>query len=183
MKKDAFISNPINNTRKWLSWCPEAPETKKYRDRYGPATVTTTPPISKPSRGGRPQGVTVISVLSLIGGSIVTVFGLIVTVAVAAMFSRGIGLGKMFGMFAAQFALLGVIVSFGGLFVIVGWGLWKGAAWAWALEVVLVILGLIIGMITIPYLIGLIIMPVCGLILYYLPKPNVKARFNKTVEV
>ena len=59
----------------------------------------------------------------------------------------------------------------------VGWGFWKGAGWAWTSGVILEILGVIGGIITVPY--GLIIVLICGLILYYLFKPNVKAWFSE----
>ncbi len=185
MRKLSFISNLIYALRRRLGWCPEEP-------------VIATPPISKPSKGGRPQGVTVISVLSVIGGLMVMVFGSIITVfglIDAAMLSRGVGLRlgddwyllyvsvnlEMIGVFAAYLSVIGVIVFLGGFFFLfVGWGLWKGAAWAWTLEVILQILGLISGIITIPY--GLTTVLVCGLILYYLFKPSVKACFNKTVD-
>ncbi len=136
-------------------------------------TVSETPSISKRSKGRRPQGVTVLSILSIIGGLIAMIFGLIVS----AVFSRGTGLGGMIGMFFVYLTLLGVISFFGGLFsLFLGWGLWEGLEWAWTLQVILEILGLTIGIAIIPY--GLVIVLLCGLFLYYLFKPNVKTWFE-----
>ena len=85
------------------------------------------------------------------------------------------------GMFVMYGSLMGVALFFVGLFsLFVGWGLWKGAGWAWTLVVILEILGVTIGIATIPY--GLISILICGLILYYLFKLNVKAWFKKNSE-
>lgn len=85
------------------------------------------------------------------------------------------------GAFVTLVSLVGVALFFGGLFsLFVGWSLWKGAEWAWTLAVILEILGIIGGILIIPY--GLIAVLVCGLILYYLFKPNVKIWFKKKLE-
>lgn len=118
-----------------------------------------------------------ISILSITGGLVVAVFGLIV----AAMFSSGTALGGVIGRLASYMSLTGIVLFLGGLFsLFVGWGLWKGSEWAWTLAVILEILGLIAGIIAIPY--GLIGVLVCGLILYYLFKPNVKVWFEKKLD-
>jgi predicted RNA-binding Zn-ribbon protein involved in translation (DUF1610 family) len=143
----------------------------------GRTTVTANPPTLKQSKTDRPQGVTAISVLSIIGGLIATILGL----SGALMFSHAVGLGGFIGMFAAYISLVAVVLFFGGLLsLFVGWGLWKGAEWAWTLGVILEILGIIGGIATIPY--GLLIVLLCGLILYYLLKPNIKTWFKKKLE-
>jgi hypothetical protein len=117
--------------------------------------------------------VAAISVLSIIGGLVAAVFGLIA----AAMSSSGIALGGIIGRLASYLSLMGILLFLGGLFsLFVGWGLWKGVEWAWTLAVILEILGIIGGIFTIPY--GLIGVLVYGLILYYLLKPNVKVWFK-----
>jgi len=136
-------------------------------------TVTVTPSISRQSKGRRPQGVTVLSILNIIGGLIVMIFALILS----SIFSRATGLGGMISMFTTVLTLLGVISLFGGLFsLFLGWGLWKGVEWAWTLQVILEILGVLIGIAIVPY--GLIIVLPCGLFLYYLFKPNVRTWFE-----
>lgn len=168
-------------TKKYCSGCglelPQDAETPYTCPMCGSSTVTTTPPIPKQIKGDRPQAVTVISVISIIGGLMAAIFGLIVV----ALFSSGAHMfGGWRGMFLGYLSLIGVFLFFGGFFsLFVGWGLWKGAEWAWTLGAILEILGIIGGIMTIPF--GLISVLVCGPILYYLFRPNVKAWFRKTV--
>ena len=172
---------------KYCSKCgkelPEDAETPFNCPNCGRARVTATPPESKqifPSKKGRPQGVTVIALLNLIGGVLGTILGLIIV----AMFSTGLKFGGLMGTFAAYLSLAGIAMFFVGLFsLFVGWGLWKGAEWAWTLTVILEIIGIISGIMTImvtPYAVAVLIN---GLILYYLFKPNVKEWFKKPSEV
>jgi DNA-directed RNA polymerase subunit RPC12/RpoP len=148
----------------------------------GRVRVTTTPPKAKqifPIKKGRPQGVTLIAILNLIAGVAGTILGLIVV----AMFSTGLKFGGLMGTFAAYLSLAGIAMFFVGLFsLFVGWGLWKGAEWAWTLTVILEIIGIIFGIMAImvtPFAVAVLIN---GLILYYLFKPNVKEWFKKPSE-
>jgi hypothetical protein len=75
----------------------------------------------------RPLGITIISILFIIGG----IFSLI---------------GLLSG-------LQGVVsFAFGILYIIVGWGLWKGKRWSWLAFIILTILGVIMSIISIAFI-------------------------------
>ena len=75
----------------------------------------------------RPLGITIISILFFIGG----VFSLI---------------GILSG-------IQGVVsFAFGVVYIIVGWGLWKGKRWSWLAFIILTILGVIMSIISISFI-------------------------------
>lgn len=129
----------------------------------------------------RPTGVTVLAVLEILGGLLF--FGLGATLLVVAGFIGIAGLWPVRGMFPAFIG--GLIASFvGGIMVIVGilnfviaYGYLNGRGWAWTLGLVFAVLGIIIGLISLPG--GVIRILLDGLILYYLTRPRVKRFFGK----
>lgn len=154
----------------------------------GLAITTST---AQKSKKERPQGVAIISVLSIISGIIVTALGLFIIW----MFSSLIGSVPNQFQYLSTFVMVFNAIGFGmfivGLFsLLIGWGLWKGKGWAWTLAAILGILGIIGGIIAIPFssinemffAYSLISLLVYGLILYYLFKPNVKAWFKKKLD-
>src|SRR6478752_3448822 len=129
----------------------------------------------------RPFGITIISILFFIGG----VFSLI---------------GILSG-------IQGVVsFAFGVVYIIVGWGLWKGKRWSWLAFIILTILGVIMSIISISFIymspdaiqqqlpgnnsqyslalgfaiIILIEIGISLLLIYYLYRPHVKEFFGKT---
>ncbi len=179
MKKSGFLSNLAYSIRKRMGWCPKTPSPKGFGN---------TLLFSQQVKGGRPDGVTALFLLNIIGGSIAVILGLIF----AAIFSRGIGLGATMGMFASILIPIGAILMFTGLLSVwTGWAIWKGAGWTWTLNVYLAIPGIIYriaiaahGLIRGNAILacGLIYVPLDVLILYYLLKPDVKAWFYRPLE-
>ncbi len=116
----------------------------------------------------RPLGVTIISILAILGG-----------------------IGFLFSGFAA-FALIplgGITVGIiGGVSVIIGlayfamaYGLWKGKRWAWRITLILSIIGIILGIgsIAVGNVGALFQILINAIVIYYLYRPNVKAYFGK----
>jgi hypothetical protein len=112
----------------------------------------------------RPFGVTIIAILSILGGIGSILLGFIVLII----------------------PILGIIL--GGIFVIIGisyfvvaYGLWNGRRWAWILTVLISALGIVIGLASIIIGTGgsILYIIVNAIIIYYLFKPDVKAYFGK----
>ncbi len=129
----------------------------------------------------RPLGVTILAVLSIIGGVFFLLIGIAAT-ALGAVFASAIA-SSMPGFPAALAAIVGLaVIVIGVIDIIIGWGLWKGAGWAWWLTVIFSGLGAIFSLLSIiggnvGSVIGLIINSV---IVYYFLKPHVKAFFGVT---
>jgi uncharacterized membrane protein HdeD (DUF308 family) len=111
------------------------------------------------SQKHRPLGVTIVAILTAIGGLI--------------FLSSGLGL---------------LIIGFGFLLLVLGiaylvmaYGLWNGRGWAWTITLILSMIGIIVAIATIvagnvSAVINIIIHAV---VIYYLYRPNVKAYFGK----
>ena len=124
--------------------------------------------------GKRPDGVTLLAVLAVLGGILAllgAVFGLMVGQATiagltgpeAAMASVMLGGMTLYG------AVMGVIS------LVVGWGLWNGKSWAWWLTVIFSALGVLTILMLNPLAI------VNAIILWYMFKPHVKEFFGVEV--
>lgn len=149
----------------------------------------------------RPIGVTIIAILIIIGGIVLLIGGLSL-----------VGLGALLSMSSteivqtgtnstdvAEIAALGMIpvvlgiimLILGIAYLIVSYGLLKGKGWAWAITIIVTIIGLImqiisaivIGSITSSVVTGLtshiIGIIVSGIIIYYMFRPHVKAFFKQ----
>jgi uncharacterized membrane protein HdeD (DUF308 family) len=107
----------------------------------------------------RPLGVTIIAILTIIGGIIFLASGLVLLIV-------GIGI---------------VLLALGIAYLVMAYGLWKGKGWAWTITLILSVIGIILGIVSIAVgnigaIIGIII---SGVVIYYLYRPNVKAFFGK----
>jgi hypothetical protein len=127
----------------------------------------------------RPTGVTIIAVLSAIGG----VFGLLASVAL-------LGFG---GAIAGATGLTGGVLVVAGLIVLVysvlslvlAYGFWTLQPWAWPLGVGVEILGIVQAILQFMndtrQVISLVIsLAIAGVIIWYLFQPHVKAAFGRT---
>lgn len=119
---------------------------------------------TRTDRGGRPTGVTILSVLAFLQGLLLLVGGATMLVLGSAI----PGLGAL---------PAGVLAGVGGVFVLIGlvyflagWGLLTGENWAWILSIVLAVIGLF------AFPIGTVISII---ILYYLTRPKVKRFFGR----
>ena len=75
----------------------------------------------------RPLGITIISILFVIGG--------------------------IFSLIGVLSGIQGIVsFVFGIVYIIVGWGLWKGKIWSWPAFIVLTILGVIMSIISIAFI-------------------------------
>jgi hypothetical protein len=113
----------------------------------------------------RPLGVTVIAILTVLGG----------------MGFLGSG-----ALIFALIPLLGIII--GGILVIIGiayfvmtYGLWNGLRWAWKLTLIFSGLGIIVGIVSIVVgNVGALFHTIINaVVIYYLYRPNVRAYFGR----
>jgi hypothetical protein len=127
----------------------------------------------------RPTGITVMAVLSAIGG----VFGLLAAVALlgvgAAVGATGNGLGGLA-------AIAGIIVlAYSVLSLVLAYGFWTLKPWAWPLGIGVQALGIIQAVLQFmdnsTNVVSLVIsLAIAGVILWYLYQPHVKAAFGRT---
>jgi uncharacterized membrane protein (DUF2068 family) len=111
------------------------------------------------SQKHRPLGVTVIAILTVIGGIIFLVSGLFLLII-------GIGI---------------ILLALGIAYLVMAYGLWKGKGWAWTITLILSAIGIIVAVVSIATgnVGGIISIIINGVIIYYLYRPNVKAFFGK----
>lgn len=111
------------------------------------------------SQKHRPLGVTIIAILTIIGGIIFLASGLVLLII-------GIGI---------------ILLALGIAFLVMAYGLWKGKRWAWTITLILSAIGIILALVSIAFgNVGSILSVfIHGIVIYYLYKPNVKAYFGK----
>jgi uncharacterized membrane protein HdeD (DUF308 family) len=111
------------------------------------------------SRINRPLGVTIIAVLTAIGGIIFLASG-------AALLLIGIGI---------------IFLALGIAYLVMAYGLWTGKPWAWTITLILSVIGIILAGISISFgNIGSILSIIIhAVVIYYLYRPNVKVYFGK----
>ena len=150
----------------------------------------------------RPTGVTIIAILSIIGG-VIMLFGGIALLAAGIIlpslppsaFQNGnltidgnlTGSGMPFSGIPPSFfggtatVIGGVLIAIGIVSFIVAYGLLKGMRWAWTVTVVLEIISIALNAISIATgnIGGIVSIIISGIILYYLYRPHVKAYFGK----
>jgi uncharacterized membrane protein HdeD (DUF308 family) len=117
----------------------------------------------------RPLGVTIIAILTVIGGIAFLASGITaVTVAPATV-----------GMSAITGAAL---LALGIAYFVMAYGLSKGKGWAWTITVVLSCIGIALGFVSIVTgNVGAIFNVIINaIILYYINRPHVKSFFGKT---
>lgn len=85
----------------------------------------------------------------------------------------------MFPLFLSGVAaIIGIImIVIGIISFAVAYGYWNGSGWAWTLGLVVAVIGLIMGLISLPS--GIIGIIIDALIIYYLTRPHVKTYFGK----
>jgi hypothetical protein len=107
------------------------------------------------SQKHRPLGVSIVAILTAIGGIIFLASGAVFLV---------IGIGFLF-------------LAIGIAFLVVAYGLWRGKSWAWTITLILSVIGIILAIISLAVgNIGAIISIIIhGVVIYYLYRSNVKA--------
>jgi hypothetical protein len=122
-------------------------------------------------RPDRPAGVSFLSCLTVIGGLLALLVGLMLLAIPADQIEPG----------AQGLLTLTAILTFGGaaLSFAVAWGLWGLKKWAWYVSLALEVLG--IGLSAIELLSGTNTVAeiiVAGIVIYYLYRPNVREAFD-----
>lgn len=149
-------------------------------------------PEDRKPREKRPAGVTVIAILEALGGIVCIVAGRIVMTILVTIMSGGegaagqvaTGLGPLQGAF--QVGLFGgILFTIGIAAFFIAYGLLEGSNWAWTLCLVFAIIGIALGIVSLPFL-GIILLPIgiipiiaYAAIAYYLTRPHVKQFFRK----
>jgi hypothetical protein len=107
----------------------------------------------------RPLGVTIIAILTVIGGLAFVAIGI-------ALLIIGIGFG-----------LLVISIAY----FVMAYGLWTGKRWAWTITLILSGIGIILGIASIAFAhIGAVFhIIISAVIFYYLYRPNVRAFYGK----
>jgi uncharacterized BrkB/YihY/UPF0761 family membrane protein len=149
----------------------------------------------------RPDGITVISILIIIGGIFliaggISLIGLGTFLSVA---SEDIVQSNDVSADLTQLASLGtiplvigaILLILGIAYLIVSYGLLKGKGWAWVITIIVTVIGLIVQIISaiiaasitssvlyglVSHIVGIFI---SGVIIYYMFRPNVKAFYRQ----
>jgi lysylphosphatidylglycerol synthetase-like protein (DUF2156 family) len=125
----------------------------------------------------RPLGVTIIAILIVIAGILTLLVG-IGSIAIGPLTALGL-----------VFVAAGVVsLVIGIAYLVMGYGLWKGKGWAWTISMIVLIIGIIIKLISLPRAVAsgsnfsedIVSIAISAFILYYLYRPHVKAYFGKT---
>ena len=134
----------------------------------------------------RPTGIAVLSILAAIGGILCLIGAAVLGILAGAMeefiesaieeYGAGVIPGAGEFISAIVMAIAAVAAIFGVLYLIVAYGLWVGAGWAWWLTIILSILGIIGGILSLP--VGIITIFIEILIIYYFTRPHVKEFFG-----
>ena len=111
------------------------------------------------SQKQRPLGVTLIAILTLIGGLIFLASGLVLLII-------GIGI---------------VLVALGIAYLVMTYGLWIGRGWAWTITLILSAIGIVVALVSIAFgnVAAIVNVIIHGVVIYYLYRPNVKTFFGK----
>jgi uncharacterized membrane protein HdeD (DUF308 family) len=111
------------------------------------------------SQKHRPLGVTLIAILTAIGGIIFLASGLVLLIV-------GIGI---------------ILLALGIAYLVMAYGLWKGREWAWTITLILSAIGIIVAIVSVAAgnVSAIISIIIQGIVIYYLYRPNVKAFFGK----
>ena len=120
----------------------------------------------------RPLGVTIIAILTIIGGIGFLISG--ITAVGVAPFLPDLGI--------LSAAIGAVLIALGIAYFVMAYGLWKGKGWAWTITLVLSFIGIVLGIASIVTgNIGALFHLVINIIVvYYLYRPNVKIFFGKS---
>jgi hypothetical protein len=146
----------------------------------------------------RPVGVTIIAILTIIGGLVFVGSGITAATFVPFLLSHvsvskinttssGNGAALTSVMISPRLAYvaegIGVaLIAIGIAYLVMAYGLWKGKGWAWTLTIVLsfIGIGLGVGSLVTGNIASIIHLVINGVIIYYLYRRHVKVFFGKT---
>jgi len=143
---------------------------------------------------GRPVGVTILAILAFIGAAFCLLGGIAMMAGggfMATLMSQqgGQGSAGAAGLFAGLGAVAGVfIIIVGGVYALVGFGLWKLKNWARIVSIVLLGIGVAVQLLGLlgtlahfnlfAFVWSVLWIAVDAFIIWYLLKPEVKAAFQ-----
>jgi uncharacterized membrane protein HdeD (DUF308 family) len=121
--------------------------------------ITEIKRVDMESQKHRPLGVTIVAVLTAIGGLIFL----------------GSGLGLLIIGFGFILLVLGIA------YLVMAYGLWNGRGWAWTITLILSVIGIVVAIASIVAgnVSAIISIIIHAVVIYYLYRPNVKAYFGK----
>ena len=125
----------------------------------------------------RPVGVTIIGILIVIAGILTLLVGI---------GSIAVGPPNLLGLVFVAFGVISLVIGIA--YLVMGYGLLKGRGWAWTISMIVLIIGIIINLISLPRAVAsgsnfsgdVVSIAISAFILYYLYRPHVKAYFGKT---
>lgn len=147
---------------------------------FGEAAASFVTRVEEPDQERkrvRPAGVTALAILQTIAGVLPLAIALpmIVMIGSASTLVRGIqNLSMIFPTVWVFMVIPGV------LSLVIAYGLWTGRELAWTIAYVFAILGIILGIVSLPS--GVITIIINGVTIYYLTRPHVKEFFGKGVK-
>jgi uncharacterized membrane protein HdeD (DUF308 family) len=121
--------------------------------------ITEIKRVDMESQKQRPLGVTIVAILTAIGGLIFLGSGL-------ALLIVGIGV---------------ILLALGIAYLVMAYGLWNGRGWAWTITLILSVIGIVVAIASIVAgnVSAIISIIIHAVVIYYLYRPTVKAFFGK----
>jgi uncharacterized membrane protein HdeD (DUF308 family) len=121
--------------------------------------ITEIKRVDMESQKQRPLGVTIVAILTAIGGLIFLGSGLFLLIV-------GIGV---------------ILLALGIAYLVMAYGLWNGRGWAWTITLILSVIGIVVAIASIVAgnVSAIISIIIHAVVIYYLYRPNVKAFFGK----
>ena len=175
-----------------MPYCPkcgaEASEGTRFCPSCGQDLSATTAAAPQAARTPeqvkqRPTGVTILAILQILGGLLFLVLGGFALVIAGFLGMAGMVPDMpempMFPLFlSGAAAIIGIImIAIGILSFAVAYGYWNGLGWAWTLGLVVAVIGLVMGLTSLPS--GIVGIIIDALVIYYLTRPHVKTYFGK----
>jgi uncharacterized membrane protein (DUF2068 family) len=133
----------------------------------------------------RPLGVTIISILAVLGGLGFLSTGIAPLIAAPFLSDIGIDSNVSPAVLVALSSGIGIaLIALGLAYFAMAYELWKGKGWAWSITVVLSFIGIALGVVSIATgNVGSIFhIIINAVVLYYLYRTHVKLFFGKTTE-
>ena len=156
------------------------PEREAQHHMTEPTMTPPPPPAPAPTSGAaRPMGITILAVLSAIGG-VLAILGGIALIGIGGVAGASTGQAALFGL-GAIFGLLALAIGI--LNLAFAYGAWTLQPWAWTLGVALQIFSIAMAVLAVvggSDIAGQVLgVAISGIILYYLMQPNIKAAFGR----
>lgn len=145
-----------------------------------PTMTPPPPPAPAPTSGAaRPMGITILAVLSAIGG-VLAILGGIALIGIGGVAGASTGQAALFGL-GAIFGLLALATGIANLAF--AYGAWTLQPWAWTLGVALQVISIALAVLAViggSDISGQILgVAISAIILYYLFQPTIKAAFGR----